>query len=150
VPEPHVVDLGDYEISTDKQRLDLDRVEAFMRQSYWAYARPRAIIEKSIAGSLCLGVYRKADGLQVGFCRLVTDYATFGWLADVFIDEACRGEGLGVALIRTLTNLPEIEGIRLVLGTADAHGLYAKFGFEPLHRPDRWMVRPDREPPPLL
>ena len=99
---------GEFELSTDKARLDLDRVEAFLRASYWASERPREVIESSIAGSLCLGAYRKSDGLQVGFCRLVTDYATFGWLCDVFVDAAVRGQKLGVAMVEALVTLPEV------------------------------------------
>lgn len=138
----HTSDRGDFELSTDRAHLDIDRVESFLRASYWASDRPRDVIERSIAASLCLGAYRKSDGLQVGFCRLVTDYATFGWLCDVFVDEPFRGQGLGVAMVETLIKLPEVAGLNLVLQTADAHKLYERFGFAPLGHPDRWLYRP--------
>ena len=92
--------------------------------------------------SLCLGVYRKADGLQAGFCRLVTDYVTFGWVCAVFVDSAFRAHGLGTAMLETLVNLPELSGLRLILATRDAHSLYEKFGFQNRWpQPERWMVR---------
>ena len=132
---------GDFEFSTDPARIDLDRVESFLRQSYWAPDRRRDVIEKSLRNSLCLGVYCKADGLQAGFCRVVTDYATFGWVCDVFVDSAYRAHGLGTAMLETLVNLPELSGLPLILATRDAHSLYEKFGFEALPKPERWMIR---------
>lgn len=143
--QPHRVSPDAYEISTDKSRLSLDRIVAFLADSYWASRRPREVIEKSIAASLCLGAYRKADGLQVGFARVVTDGATFGWVADVYVDPACRGAGVGKALIQAVTEVPELQGIRLLLVTRDAHGLYAQYGFEALARPENWMLRPEVE-----
>jgi GNAT superfamily N-acetyltransferase len=142
-PQTQTDDLDAFEISTDKGRLDLDRVEQFLRASYWASGRPRSLIERSIANSLCVGVYRRSDGLQVGFCRIVTDYATFGWLADVFIDGQFRGRKLGERMLAALISLPEVAGLRLVLATRDAHSLYEKVGFEVLPNPDRWMIRPE-------
>ena len=126
---------GDYEFSIDPSRNDLDRVVAFLRQSYWAPDRRRDVIEKSLRNSLCLGVYRKADGLQVDFCRVVTDYATFGWVCDVFVDSAFRAHGLGTAMLEKLVNLSDLRGLRLILATRDAHSLYGTFGFEALPRP---------------
>ena len=134
--------FGDYELSTDPARLNIDRVEVMLHASYWATERPREVIEKSIAGSLCMGAYQRADGLQVGFARLVTDYATFGWLCDVFVDPIARGQKLGVAMVEALVTLPEVRGLNLVLQTADAHKLYERFGFTPLWNPERWMYRP--------
>jgi GNAT superfamily N-acetyltransferase len=142
VTQPHRVDPDSFEISTDKSRLDLDRIAAFLADSYWAGRRPRDVIERSIAASLCFGAYRKNDGLLVGFARVVTDYATFGWVADVFVDPACRGAGLGKALIKAVVETPDLQGIRLLLVTRDAHGLYAQYGFEPLATPENWMLRP--------
>jgi len=81
---------------------------------------------------VCLGAYRRGDGLQVGFCRVVSDGATFGWVCDVFVDEGHRGRKLGEAMVEMLVGLPELRGVRLMLATRDAHGLYAKYGFEPL------------------
>jgi GNAT superfamily N-acetyltransferase len=132
---------GDFEFSADPARIDLDRVESFLRQSYWAPNRPRDVIEKSLRSSLCLGVHRRADGLQAAFCRVVTDFATFGWVCDVFVDSAFRAHGIGTAMLETLVNLPELAGLRLILATRDAHSLYEKFGFEPLPQPERWMIR---------
>ena len=134
--------FGDYELSTDRARLDVDRVEAMLRASYWAAERPREVIEKSIAGSLCMGAYQRSDGLQVGFARLVTDYATFGWLCDVFVDPVARGQRLGVAMVEALVMMPEVRGLNLVLQTADAHSLYERFGFAALWNPERWMYKP--------
>ncbi|MBN1402649.1 MAG: GNAT family N-acetyltransferase [Anaerolineae bacterium] len=130
-----------YVISTDKSRLDLDRIADFLiNDSYWAHTRPRALIPKSVEHSLCFGVYRGAE--QVGFARVVTDYATFAWLCDVFIVEAHRGKGLARWLIETVVSHPELRGSLFLLATRDAHELYRKYGgFEPLHLPERWMQR---------
>jgi GNAT superfamily N-acetyltransferase len=140
--EPFSGTFGDYELSNDPARLDLDRVEAFLHASYWAAERPGEVIERSIGASLCMGAYQRSDGLQVGFCRLVTDYATFGWLCDVFVDPSARGQKLGVAMVEALVTLPEVRDLNLVLQTADAHKLYERFGFAPLWNPDRWMYKP--------
>jgi GNAT superfamily N-acetyltransferase len=142
VTQPHRVDPDSFEISTDKSRLDLDRITGFLAGSYWASKRPREVIERSIVASLCFGAYRKADGAQVGFARVVTDGATFGWVADVYVDPTCRGEGLGKALMQTIIDTPQLRGMTLVLTTRDAHGLYAQFGFEVLAEPGNWMRRP--------
>ena len=130
-----------FELSTDRSRLDLDRIEAFLRASYWAAERPRDVIAHTLEHSLCLGLYRIEDGLQVGFCRAVTDYSTFAWIADVFVDPSLRGMGLGKRMVQSLFGLPELAGVRLVLQTNDAHGLYAQFGFLPLFHTERWMER---------
>jgi hypothetical protein len=95
MPEPHSAVLGDYEITTDKKRLNLDRTEALLSASYWAANRSRGVIERSLEDALCFGVFRRSDGRQVGLARVVTDYATFGWVADVIIDVDHRGTGLG-------------------------------------------------------
>jgi GNAT superfamily N-acetyltransferase len=119
---------GEYEISDDPARLDLDAVERLLRGTYWAGARSRAVIEKSLARSLNFGAYRA--GAQVGFGRVVTDGATFAWICDVVIDEAHRGGGLGKAFVEAIVTHPEIAGIRQLLATRDAHTLYEKFGFQ--------------------
>ncbi len=139
---PPGFDAALYDLSTDRSRLDLDRIEAFLRASYWAPDRPRDVIERSVANSLCLGAYSRDDGLQVGFCRVVTDNETFGWLCDVFVDEAHRGRKLGEAMVQTLIDLPQLKGLRLLLATRDADGLYAKYGFVPLPSERIWMQRP--------
>lgn len=129
-------------ISTDKSRLDVDYVHAYLSgESYWAKGRSRAVTEKAIANSLCFGVY--AGDRQVGFARVVTDCATFGWLADVFIDEAYRGRGLSKRLIEAVVNHEDLLNIkRLLLATRDAHELYRRYGgFETLSSPERWMSR---------
>jgi GNAT superfamily N-acetyltransferase len=142
VLEPYVVDLGDYEISSDVNRIDIDRVEAFLRDSYWAPDRERHVIEKSLASSLCFGVYEKASGRQVGLARVVTDFSSFSWLADVYVDPSLRGGGLGKALIEAVVRHPQLAGVRMALATRDAHGLYARSGFKPLTEPASWMLRP--------
>jgi GNAT superfamily N-acetyltransferase len=119
---------GEYEITDDPARLDLDAVERLLRDTYWAWERPRAVMDQSIARSICLGAYWR--GAQVGFGRIVTDGLTIAWICDVVIDEAHRGTGLGKALIEAIVSHPEIVDIRQLLATRDAHALYEKFGFE--------------------
>lgn len=119
---------GEYEISDDPARLDLDVVERLLHETYWAWERPREVIEKSIARSLNVGAYWR--GAQVGFGRAVTDGATFAWICDIVIDEAHRGTGLGKALVETLVDHPEIKEVRQVLATRDAHTLYERFGYQ--------------------
>ncbi len=132
--------IGDYLISTDKTKLDLDTIHAYLFDCYWAKGIPKETVVRSIENSLCFGVYR--DDEQVGFCRVITDYATFMYLADVFILEAHRGQKLGVALIDAVVNHPDLQGIRTwTLLTRDAHGLYQKFAFENHVDPTRFMIR---------
>ena len=131
-----------YWASDDDALIDLDRVHRWLSTlSYWAENRPRPTTERAIARSLNLGLY-DADGTQAGFCRWVTDGATFAWLCDVFVDPSQRGHGLGVFLVRVATEHPDVHGLRMLLGTKDAHELYRKFGFAaPV--PDRLMeIRP--------
>jgi len=121
-----------YSISTAPERLDLDVIHAFISSSYWAPGRSRERIERSIAHSLPFGLYHSPaeQRAQVGFARVVTDYSTFAYLADVFVLEAHRGRGLGVWLVETVLGVPELEGLRWMLGTRDAHELYRKFEFQ--------------------
>lgn len=134
---------GEFHISTDRARLDISVIKAFLDRSYWAAGRPVEVIERSIENSLAFGLYN-GDGRQVGFARVITDYATFAWLADVFILEEFRGQGLGKWLIETIIAHPHLQGFRRwVLATKDAHSLYSPFGFQPLKRPERWMERFD-------
>lgn len=119
---------GEYEISDDPARLDLDTIERLLRGTYWAWERPRAAIEKAIANSICLGAYR--EGRQVGFARVVTDRATFAWICDVVLDEAHRGTGLGKGLAEAIILHPEVADLRQVLATRDAHSLYERFGYQ--------------------
>ncbi|HEX8706824.1 MAG TPA: GNAT family N-acetyltransferase [Pyrinomonadaceae bacterium] len=134
---------GDFVISTDPSRLDLTVVHDYLSQvSYWATGRPLETVERSIKHSLAFGLY---DGeRQVGFARVITDYATFAWLADVFILEAYRGQGLGKWLVEVILSHPLLQQFRRwVLATKDAHELYRRFGFQELQRPERWMERHD-------
>jgi len=127
-----------YEITCDKARLDIGAIHAFLSQSYWSPGIPRAIVERAIANSLCFGVLRQ--GQQVGFARVVTDKATFAYLADVYILPEHRGQALAQRLMEQVFLHPDLQGLRRVLlATRDAHGLYAKFGFKPLAAPERIM-----------
>ncbi len=128
------------ELDDDKQRIDVARVHGWLAGSYWSPGIERAVVERAMAHSHCLGAYR--DGRQVGFARAITDYATFAWIADVWIDEAERGRGLGRRMVAWFVDHPRFAGIRRVgLTTADAHGVYAPLGFTSLLRPDRYMER---------
>ncbi len=129
-----------YVISTDPARLDRDAIWSFLRTSYWSPGIERDVVERGIEHSLVFGLYA-ADGAQAGFARVVTDHARFAWLADVFVLEEHRGRGLGVWLVDTVVAHPQLTGLRIVLATADAHGLYERFGFVPV-APGRWLERP--------
>jgi GNAT superfamily N-acetyltransferase len=132
-----------YEISTDRARLELDVIWGFLRTAYWSAGVERHVVERSIEGSTPFGLYAP-DGSQAGFARLVTDGATFAWLADLFVLEAHRGRGLGVRLAEAATQEADRLGLRQVLlATKDAHPLYRRFGFEPTP-PGRYMVRTER------
>jgi N-acetylglutamate synthase-like GNAT family acetyltransferase len=130
-----------YEVSTNPARIDLDYVHRYLSQeSYWAGAVPRDVVARSVANSLSFGVYA-ADGAQVGFARVITDRATFAWLADVFIDPAQQGLGLGKALMDVILAHPDLQGLRRVmLVTADAHSLYERYGFTAIENPERMMA----------
>jgi len=120
-----------YVISTDRERLDREEIWIFLRGSYWARGIPREVSDRAIERSLCFGLYAP-DGSQAGFARVVTDAATFAWIGDLFVLESHRGRGLGIWLVETLLAHPEMQGLRkIVLATADAHGLYRRFGFKP-------------------
>lgn len=133
---------GEFEISTDPSRIDLPLVYGYLTASYWAKGIPEQTVRRSIQHSLCFGVYRGSR--QVGFARVISDYATFAYLADVFVLEDCRGRGLAVWLMQCIMDHPELQGLRRwSLVTRDAHGLYRKFGFRELAAPARWMERHD-------
>lgn len=135
---------GEYSISTDRARLDLEVVHDYLsNESYWAKGRSMETIKRSIENSVAFGVYNGAEQ-QVGFARVITDYATFAWLADVFILDSARGQGLGKWLVEVILAHPELQGFRRwVLATKDAHEIYRRFGFVELKRPERWMERHD-------
>ena len=130
---------NDYLISTDKSKLDIGFIHHFLsEESYWAKDIPIEVVKKSIEGSLCFGLY--LSGKQIGFARMITDGATFGYLADVFIDAVHRGKGLSKWLMQTIMQHPDLQGLRRIsLATKDAHGLYEQFGFKPLSDADRFM-----------
>jgi GNAT superfamily N-acetyltransferase len=132
--------MPEYTISTDRDRLDLDRIHRFLaNEAYWSPGVARDVVERSIENSLCFGVYDGDE--QVGFARVVTDGATFGWLADVFIVSGHRGRGLGKRLVAEILEHPELRGMRRwMLGTADAHELYRRFGFSELKDVGRFMA----------
>jgi len=134
-----------YEIDTEAERLDVPRVHQWLStDAYWALGRPADLVARSIAGSLCFGVYGPA-GAQVGFGRVVTDNATFAWFCDVYIARDVRGLGLGTWLAQTVRDEMDAVGVgRIVLATGDAHGVYAKAGFAPLADPGRWMEIDER------
>ena len=134
---------GEYTISTDNQRLDLAIIHDFIsNQSYWGRGRRMQTVQRSLDHSLNFGIFKNDQ--QVGFARVVTDFATFAWIADVFILEEHRGRGLAKWLMKSILSHPELQGFRRwVLATKDAHELYRKFGFQELRRPERWLERPD-------
>jgi N-acetylglutamate synthase-like GNAT family acetyltransferase len=127
-----------YEIICDATRLDIGAIHVFLSQSYWSTGIPRAVVERAIANSLCFGVFHK--GQQVGLARVITDKATFAYLADVYIVPEHRGKGLSQRLMEQVIEHPDLQGLRrMLLATRDAHALYAKFGFKPLAAPERIM-----------
>lgn len=130
-----------YAVSTDPARIDLDYVHRYLSQeSYWAGAIPRDVVARSVANALSFGLYAP-DGAQVGFARVITDKATFAWLADVFIDPGQQGLGLGKGLMDAIVAHPDLQGLRrFMLVTADAHGLYERYGFTAVENPERLMV----------
>jgi predicted N-acetyltransferase YhbS len=134
----------DYGITTDKARLDIDAIHAYLSRSYWSTGIPRALVEKSIANSLCFGLF--CGAAQVGFARVTTDKATFAYLADVYVLEEHRGKGLAKRLMQAVQGHPDLQGLRrFMLATRDAHALYRQFGFQELANPRTMMevLRPD-------
>lgn len=130
------------EYSDETARLDVARIHGWLASSYWSPGIGRSRVERAIAGSHCLGAYR--GGTQIGFARMITDHATFAWLADVWVEETARGKGIGRAMVRWYLARPDYAGLRrIMLGTADAHAVYAALGFVPIGRPERLMQRTD-------
>lgn len=133
---------NEYTITTDKRQLDLNAIHAFLSQTYWSPGVPLAVVAKAIENSLAFGILRGQE--QIGFARVVTDKATFAYLADVYVLEAYRGQGLSKRLLDAILGHEELQGLRrFLLATKDAHGLYAQFGFKELANPARMMERPN-------
>ena len=142
--KPYEIHENGLLISDDPALLDRALIFDFLRErSYWAREVTREIVDRSVENSLSFGIY--LNGKQIGFARVVTDYATFAWLADVFVVEEKRGQGISKKLVAALLAHPRLQGLRrFMLGTRDAHGLYAQFGFKPLAHPERFMeIRPE-------
>ncbi|MCW3463866.1 GNAT family N-acetyltransferase [Chitinophaga nivalis] len=133
------VQEGDYLISTDKSKLDTEVIHQFLAtESYWAQGIPLSIVEKCIAGSLCFGLYH--DNRQIGFARVITDGASFAYLADVFVVTSHRGKGLSKFIMRAVIAHPDLQGLRRwLLVTADAHSLYRQFGFTDITDPQKFL-----------
>ncbi len=130
--------MARYEITTDVSRFDIDAIHAFLSGSYWAAGIPRDTLERAIRHSLCFGALWQTQ--QVGFARVVTDRATFAYLADVYVLPSHRGLGLARQMVEAVVAHPELQGLRrMLLATRDAHGLYARFGFKALAAPERMM-----------
>ncbi|MEP6677647.1 MAG: GNAT family N-acetyltransferase [Ferruginibacter sp.] len=136
---------NDFIISSDKSKLNVDVIHNYLsKESYWAKNIPLTTVQKSIEHSFCFGLYEKEK--QIGFARLVTDHATFAYLADVFILASFRGKGLSKWMMEFIIKNPELQNLRRwMLATKDAHGLYAQFGFVPCDKPERLMqlLNPD-------
>ena len=127
-------------VDTDRRRLDRDLIHEFLTRSYWARGISRSVVDASITNSLCFGLYE--SDRQIGFARLITDRATFAYLADVFVVESHRGRGLAKVLMTAILEHPEVQGLRRwLLATRDAHELYRRFGFRAPEHPERFMER---------
>jgi GNAT superfamily N-acetyltransferase len=128
---------GEYWLTSDLARMDVDMIHAYLSRVYWSEGIPREVVERSLQNSLCFGVFFGTE--QVGFARVITDFATFAYVADVFVLEQHRGRGLATWLMQFVMQHPRLRGLRRwALATRDAHGLYEKVGFR-LVNPDRWM-----------
>ena len=135
----YIVSKDNHTISTDKNKLDIDYVHAFLTNSYWTPGISMEKVKKGIDGSLCFGIYDNHK--QVGFARMITDQASFAYLCDVFVDEKHRGKGLGKWLIESILAHPGLQGLRrIMLAARDAHKLYEQCGFTLTTNPERWMV----------
>jgi GNAT superfamily N-acetyltransferase len=129
---------GEFLLSTDRDRLDLNVIHGFLTASYWAEGIPSELVARSIENSLCFGVYNQ--GQQVGFARVISDFATYAYIADVFVLESFRRHGLGKWMMECILKYPQLQGLRRwTLATRDAHPLYAQFGFTPLKKPGNFM-----------
>lgn len=135
---------GEFLVSTDKSKLDLNTIYSYLSESYWAKGIPREVVVRSLQNSLCFGIFAGAE--QIGFARVITDFATYAYLADVFVLDGYRGRGLAKWLMECIVAHPQLQGLRRwTLATRDAHTLYEKFGFKPLAKPDSFMELHDPE-----
>ena len=129
---------GEFVLTTDVARLDVAAVHAYLTTSYWAEGIPLETLERSLKGSICFGLLHGAR--QVGFARIISDGATFAYLADVYVLEEFRGQGLSKWMMECMKKHPDLQGLRRwMLATRDAHGLYRQYGFQPLAKPERFM-----------
>jgi GNAT superfamily N-acetyltransferase len=129
---------GRFVISTSRARLDVDAIHSYLSQSYWARGRARSVTERSVKNSICFGLYDRKK--QIGFARVISDFATFGYLCDVYVVGSYQGQGLGRWLLESIMSHPGLQPLRRwLLATRDAHGLYGKFGFVQLESPENWM-----------
>ena len=133
---------GEYRLTTDPRRVDVDAVHAYLRDSYWARGIPHEVVQRSIEHSLNFSLWHEPSAQQVGFARVISDYATFAYVGDVYVLEAHRGRGLSKWMMRVIVAHPDLQGFRRwALLTRDAHGLYRQSGFTELASPERWMER---------
>jgi GNAT superfamily N-acetyltransferase len=138
-----VHNVGSYTISDDSTRLDLRAIHAFLGRAYWCPEIPFETVRRAVRSSLCVGAYDSA-GAQVGLVRVISDYATFCYVCDVYVLESHRGQGLSKAMLAMIMEHPQLQGLRRwSLVTVDAHGLYRQFGFKPVAQPERHMERLD-------
>ncbi len=136
---PHEINHDGYLISDDPARVDATAVHAYLTRSYWAEKIPLEVVARSLVNSLCIGIYT-TTGEQVGLIRVISDYATFAYLCDVYVLEEHRGHGLSKAAMRAVMSHPRLQGLRSwSLRTRDAHGLYAQFGFTVADHPESSM-----------
>ena len=143
----HELRHAGYLLSDDPARLNIDAIHAYLTRSYWARGVAREVVARSVAHSLCLGIYTEA-GEQVGLLRVISDFTTFAYLCDVYVLEAHRSRGLAQAGLRLLMSHPRLQGLRrMQLITNDAHGLYEKFGFSVVKEPERHMEKRAAKPP---
>ena len=130
---------GEFLISTSRERLDLNVIHGFLTNCYWARGIPREVVERSIEHALCFGIY-DGSGAQVGFARVISDFATIAYIGDVFVLQSHRGRGLAKWLMQCIAQHPALQGLRRwILTTRDAHGLYSQVGFTPVKAPERFM-----------
>ena len=142
MPQLFETHRDNFTISTDPSRLDVDAIVDMLARAYWAQGRTREMVARYLQHSLTFGLYEGSR--QIGLARIVSDFATFAWLCDVFVHEDYRGHGLGKWLMASVHSHPDLQGLRRwMLATRDAHGLYRQFGWVPLEPPDYWMMKLD-------